>query len=110
MGTEEDIRELRRMFAEHIDKENSAFVGIANFHGEIRVTMNNIQERLNSGSDCFGETESQFKAIEVRLDKIENTLSHWKGWGAAILIVSTAMGQVIVFGFKAMWAHLTKQS
>jgi len=109
MSIEEDVRELRNMFLAHLEKESAAFQGIAGFHGEMRVTMQNIQTRLDSGNDCFGETETRFQTIETRFDTIENTMSRWRGWGAALIFISTILGQGLIVGVKAIWAHFTHQ-
>jgi hypothetical protein len=108
MSVEDDVRELRAMFTAHIVAENKSFTDIANFHGEIRATMLNINNRLNDGSSTFDENDTRFEAAEKRFDAIEKTMERWKGWGAALIFIAAGLSQIFSFLLPKVWTLLKR--
>jgi len=81
MSIEDDVREIRRMFSDHITEENKVFTTNAKEHGTMLSKLESIESRLVSGSVEFNE-------LDDRITKVETTLANWKGWGAALIFIT----------------------
>lgn len=102
MGFEEDVREIRRMFAAHVDNEAKAFENNAKEHGVILTKLEGIEKRLEDGSVNFDDHET-------RLQVIEKQIANWKGWGAAVVLIAGAISGASVkffdFIVNKIWPH-----
>lgn len=84
MSIEQDVREIRRMFADHITNENAIFTANAQEHGVILTKLETIEKRLEAGTLNFDDHED-------RIQNIEKTISNAKGWIAAIVFATGVM-------------------
>lgn len=99
MSIEADVREIRKMFSDHITNENKIFTANAQEHGTMLAKLESIEMRLNEGNN-------EFDGLENRINTVEMTISNYKGWAAAIILTTGIMVKFIGLLIDKIWPSL----